>query len=220
MKLNLARVNVKQPVFSRIIPDHNVLNQSLKLMIEDYRASNPKSNTTNVKAWHTHYMLHRSEPKFLPFIDMVYGYIKSLCREHYYVGENIDFACSNFWAMMYEEGDYTLPHIHFPANFSAVYYIDVEPDASPIVFGNSVRVQPENGMLLIFPGDVLHSVPETKGKRTLVSMNFEKLPGFELMEDLMTELKPKSRTNLDPEPQEQNHMPSFYSESNGRSPWL
>ena len=60
---------------------------------------------------------------------MVHGYIKSLCREHYYAGEDIDFACSNFWAMMYEEGDYTLPHIHFPANFSAVYYIDVEPDS-------------------------------------------------------------------------------------------
>ena len=59
MKVNLAKVNVDQPVFSRIIPDHEVLNQSLKLLIEDYRASNPKSNKTNVKAWHTHYMLHR-----------------------------------------------------------------------------------------------------------------------------------------------------------------
>ena len=57
-------------------------------------------------------------------------------------------------------------------------------------------------MLLIFPGDVLHAVPETKGKRTLVSMNFEKLPDVELMEDLVDESKPKSRTNLDPEPHE------------------
>ena len=81
-------------------------------------------------------------------------------------------------------------------------------------------MQPENGMLLIFPGDVLHAVPETKGKRTLVSMNFEKLPGVEIIEDLMDESKPQSRSNLDPEPHEQNPMPSFYGGSNARSPWL
>tara|TARA_Y100000401_G_C8322343_1_gene226111 strand:+ start:1338 stop:1982 length:645 start_codon:yes stop_codon:yes gene_type:complete len=209
MNLNLARVNVKQPVFSKILPNHEMLNQHLRALIENYRTSNPSSNKTNIKSWHTTYMLHHEEHKFLPFIEHVYDYVKSITKEYYYWTEEIDFACTNFWAAMYEKNDFCLKHAHFPSIFSAVYYVDVEPDASPIIFGGNIQVKPENGMLLIFPGDLFHEVPKTKGERIVLAMNFEKLPSKSLMEELITYHQPNYRSNIDPDPQDEVQHPEY-----------
>ena len=35
---------------------------------------------------------------------------------------------------MYEDGEHTIRHSHFPSDFSAVYYVDVEPGCAPVLF--------------------------------------------------------------------------------------
>ena len=74
---------------------------------------------------------------------------------------------------MYEHNDYTIKHDHFPAIFSACYYVDVKDNCSPIIFGENdeLSIQPENGMLLIWLGMIPHKVMPTKKKRTCICMN-------------------------------------------------
>ena len=87
--------------------------------------------------------------------------------------------------MMYEESDWTKRHSHFPSDYAAVYYVDVEPGSAPIIFENVVKdgvhnnnepliLQPQNGMLAIWPAILHHEVPPTKGKRMCISMNIDK----------------------------------------------
>ena len=74
--------------------------------------------------------------------------------------------------MMYEDGESTQRHSHLPFDYSSCYYVDVEPDSAPIIFEKDLlTIQPENGMLLIWPSILEHEVPPTKGKRMGISMN-------------------------------------------------
>ena len=72
---------------------------------------------------------------------------------------------------MYEKSDHAVPHNHFPTEYVAIYYVDVETGCSPIVFQYGLKVIPENGMLLVFPGRLRHQVPPTDKKRMLISWN-------------------------------------------------
>ena len=87
--------------------------------------------------------------------------------------------------MMYEDTEWTKRHSHFPSDFAAVYYVDVEPGSAPVIFESVVKdgvnqdnqpliVQPENGMLAIWPAILHHEVPPTKGRRMCISMNLDK----------------------------------------------
>ena len=53
--------------------------------------------------------------------------------------------------------------------------MNVEKESSPIIFGENDEVYPKKDMMLIFPGWLNHRVPPTKGKRTVVAMNFFRL---------------------------------------------
>ena len=65
------------------------------------------------------------------------------------------------------------------------YYVDVEPGCAPVIFesikkdgvnnnNQPLTIQPQNGMLAIWPGILHHEVPRTKGRRMCISMNIEK----------------------------------------------
>ena len=79
------------------------------------------------------------------------------------------------WAMMYEFGEHTVKHVHFPNTFAASYYIEVGSKSSPIIFqnddGRSLTIQPKNGMLLIWPAFIPHMVLPTESKRMAISLN-------------------------------------------------
>ena len=74
---------------------------------------------------------------------------------------------------MYEQGDYTKSHAHFPCPYVASYYVETSSDSAPIHFDGSqtLKIIPESGMLVVWPGTLYHSVPPTKGKRTVLAMN-------------------------------------------------
>ena len=63
--------------------------------------------------------------------------------------------------------------------------MDVEPNCAPVIFesvqkdgvhdnNQPLTVQPQNGMLAIWPAILHHEVPPTKGRRMCISMNIEK----------------------------------------------
>ena len=147
------------------LENYQELNNELKKIILEFRKKYPESDTSNVKAWHTHFDTHYKEPKFKILIDKIMDVIE----------EFIKIKCNltplNFWVMEYEKGDHALKHNHWPATLSGVYYIDVEENSSPIIFENNFSIKPKNGMLLLFPSIVNHEVPPSEGKRIVASIN-------------------------------------------------
>ena len=174
------------PVFSTILADHVEFNNYLKQVILEHRQNNPESTKSNVKAWHSSWMTHQENPKFQPLIGKVIDAVNFISEGYFNCSaEHTQFKVTNFWCMMYEDTEWTKRHSHFPSDFAAVYYVDVEEGCAPVIFesvqkdgvhdnNQPLTLQPQNGMLAIWPAILHHEVPPTKGRRMCISMNIDK----------------------------------------------
>ena len=181
---NIQHVNKPMTVFSTILEDREKINKYLKEVILEHRRNDPKDIESNVKAWHSSWVTHQENPRFKPLLDMVTDACKFIAAG-YYECDNIEYHVLNMWAMMYEENEHAVRHSHFPSDFAACYYVDVEPGGAPLIFESIVKdgvhdnnkpltIQPQNGMLVIWPAILHHEVPPTKGRRMAISMNLDK----------------------------------------------
>tara|TARA_B100000579_G_scaffold52276_1_gene36391 strand:- start:208 stop:783 length:576 start_codon:yes stop_codon:yes gene_type:complete len=182
--LDLHYVPKQMAVFTTILDDHVELNKYLKQVILEHRQKHPEDIESNVKAWHSSWQTHDENPKFQPLIDRVLSACKFISAG-YYECDGIEYNVINMWAMMYEDTEWTKKHSHFPSDFAVAYYVDVEPGCAPVIFESVVKdgvnddnkpltLQPQNGMLAIWPAILHHEVPPTKGRRMCISMNIEK----------------------------------------------
>jgi hypothetical protein len=149
-----------------------LLELSKEAIFEEKIKDNGDSLNSNVRAnYVTSYLAHHNNKKFKPLIDLVLKTANDIiCQKDNF---NMGFSCMNAWGMEYLSGDYALPHKHFhyTPGYSAICYIDVEEDCSPIIFENHTVIRPKPNMFLLFPALVLHYVPKTKSKRILMSYN-------------------------------------------------
>ena len=182
--LEIQYVPKQMAVFTTILDDHVEFNKYLKQVILEHRQKFPETTKSNVKAWHSSWTTHQENPKFQPLIDRVLDGCKFISAG-YYECDDIEYHVLNMWAMMYEDSEWTKRHSHFPSDFAAVYYVDVEPGCAPVIFESVVNdgvnnnnqpltLQPQNGMLAIWPAILHHEVPPTKGRRMCISMNIDK----------------------------------------------
>ena len=181
---DIKYVPKQMAVFTTILDDHVEMNKYLKQVILEHRHNNPETTESNVKAWHSSWTTHLENPKFQPLIDRVLDACKFIAAG-YYEYDNIEYNVINLWAMMYEDTEWTKKHSHFPSDFAMCYYVDVEPGCAPVIFesvqkdgmndnNQPLTLQPQNGMLAIWPAILHHEVPPTKGRRMCISMNIEK----------------------------------------------
>ena len=171
-------------VFTTILDDHVEMNKYLKQVILEHRQKFPETIKSNVKAWHSSWITHKENPKFQPLVDRVISACKFISAG-YYECDDIEYHVINMWAMMYEDTEWTKRHSHFPSDYAVAYYVDVEPGSAPVIFesvqkdgihdnNQPLTLQPQNGMLAIWPSMLHHEVPPTKGRRMCISMNIEK----------------------------------------------
>ena len=172
------------PIFTTILADHVEFNKYMKEVILEHRQQHPEDIKSNVKAWHSSWLTHEENPKFQPLVDRICGACKFI-SEGYFECQVTEYSILNLWAMMYEDGEHTIRHSHFPSDFSAAYYVDVEPGCAPVLFEvpqkdgvndkcETLTLQPQNGMLAIWPAILHHEVPPTKGRRMCISANIDK----------------------------------------------
>ena len=183
--LEIQYVPKQMAVFTTILDDHVEFNKYLKQVILDHRQKFPETTKSNVKAWHSSWTTHLENPKFQPLIDRILDACKFISAGYYEGGNDLQYKVINMWAMMYEDTEWTKRHSHFPSDFAVAYYVDVEPGCAPVIFesmqkdgvndnNQPLTLQPQNGMLAIWPAILHHEVPPTKGRRMCISMNIEK----------------------------------------------
>ena len=164
-------VSYNAPVFTYSFPQ-----VVTKKECEQYRERYPQSNNSNVKAWHSHYNTHETTNIFNSLIRLTINTCTDITQDYFNIPiqNPYHYSVDDLWLAMYEQSDYTVMHHHFPNQFAACYYVDVEDDCSPIIFGDKDDehiIQPKNGMLLVWMGMIPHKVMSTKNKRTCVCMN-------------------------------------------------
>ena len=164
----INEVNLVLPIYKYSFPQ-----LITKQVCKEYRKSFPQSNTSNVQAWHSEYNTHETTNAFDPLIDVTLNKCYDISRNYYNtdITNECKFVINSLWLAMYKQNDYTRVHHHFPFQFAACYYVDVQDKCSPITFNKTTSIQPENGMLLIWMGIIPHMVAQTKKKRTCICMN-------------------------------------------------
>ena len=191
--IGIQQVPKQLPVFSTILPQHVELNNYLKQVILEHRQNNPETTNSNVKAWHSSWVTHEEHPNFQPIVDIVLDICKFVSAG-YFECNDFEYYVLNLWAMMYEDTEWTKRHSHFPSDFAVAYYVDVESGCAPVIFesvqkdgvhdnNQPLTLQPQNGMLAIWPAILHHEVPPTKGRRMCISMNIEKGPSWRKEEE-------------------------------------
>ena len=184
-KFETQHIIKPMPIFSTIIEDHVEVNKYLKQVILEHRQEHPEDITSNVKAWHSSWHTHKENPKFQPLIDLTLSAVDFISQGYFNGEACLGHKVESLWCMMYEETEWTQRHCHYPADFAVSYYVDVDPDCAPIIFesvlednvhnnNKPLTIQPQNGMLLIWPALIQHEVPPTKGKRMCIAMNINK----------------------------------------------
>ncbi len=178
--LEVLEVKTKLPVFWCGLKQYREALLSAYQAIAEVRHSHPDSTPSNVKAvYMSPWKSHLITPNFAPLIEIVEKFASQVSYEYMKVdfnSINMMLRVTDCWAAIYEEQDYTQAHNHFPADWSVVIYLEAEEGCAPIVFGDGIAVTVVPGLMLMFPGLLLHSVPENKGKRICIAMNLHKLP--------------------------------------------
>ncbi len=150
--------------------------------IDEIRLSHPDSTPSNVKAvYMSPWKSHLVNPKFGPLCELVTRIGKQVSEEHLKAkldALNLDLKVTDCWGVIYETSDHTVPHHHYPSDLSAVIYLDADENCAPIIFGDGVAVNPKPNLLVIFPGILMHEVPQNTAKRTVIAMNLQKFPHF------------------------------------------
>tara|TARA_Y100000004_G_C8846378_1_gene382759 strand:- start:88 stop:672 length:585 start_codon:yes stop_codon:yes gene_type:complete len=171
-EVELYYIKKRYPVFVTYLNASKNDLKDINNNIIKYREDNPKSNDSNVKAWHSNYNTHEQTDSF----DSINQKIVHECNEiiNDFNDTKVRYEITNMWLNMYEKGDHTVNHCHnaLGSYYSCCYYTDVEENCSPIKFPPKLDIIPKNDMLIIFGGHVYHEVPPTSGKRTLISINF------------------------------------------------
>lgn len=107
---------------------------------------------------------------FNPFLSIAEWFAKKM-REQDNVPEKL--IVKNVFGQYYDIGHYQVPHDHKPNHWSMVLFTNAPEGSSDLCF-DDVSVKAETGKAVVFPGDVLHHVPENKGKnRSVIVCNLQ-----------------------------------------------
>ena len=129
---------------------------------------------TNVKAsLHTEW---NWEPENITFRNLK-AYIREEIEKYYKPGGTSSgtreyLIDKNFWANVYEKGDYAQSHCHKPYDFSFAYFVKSNWYDSPLVFSDSgKRIRPKEGTFVAFPAYLMHHVPQHRYNDTRITLS-------------------------------------------------
>lgn len=170
--IEFKTVTKELPIFSTNISQHREILRYAVEAIQELRQSNPKSIESNVVAnYVSSWQSHLESTKLKPLCDLVLSFCREISKTHY--NANLEYKIFNCWGAIYEGGDYTKKHSHFPSTFAAVVYIDIYKNSSPIIFEDQLTVVPASGSLIVFPAILQHEVPKTNSRRVVIAMNID-----------------------------------------------
>lgn len=182
LPLNQMQINTQLPIFWMHLGHMDGELQMARSAIDELRISHPESTPSNVKAvYMSPWKSHTLNEKLMPLCNATVEIVTEASRRYM----NTDMSKLNFalrvtdcWGVIYEKSDTTTLHNHFPADFSAVVYLEAGENCAPIIFSESIVVKPKPKTIIIFPGILQHRVPENEDNRVIVAMNLNKFPEF------------------------------------------
>jgi len=165
--------HVKFPVVKENIQQYfsgelSLLNKDLSNSILTY--GDKQQRKTNVKAHMTDWFMHKEYKTF----DIVGELALQLAIAN--SPHKIQFELFDIWGVIYQKGDFTKSHDHWPHPWSFVYYVESSGE-TPLIFPDAPQgahyVYAKTGDIVLFPGWIRHNVPihEDDSQRIIVAGN-------------------------------------------------
>ena len=189
--LNLTFVT---PIWTSIIPRHKEINEKMFIYIKSLQKKDRAGiNKSNFLGGHSkNFDLELEQPRF--FINSISPQLNSVFADMGWDTKNQEVKITGMWAIINKKNASNSIHIHSNNYISAAYYIKAPKNCGDIVFydprfaatyrypkisktnklnSNIVSFQPKEGMLVLFPSYLQHSVNanKTNQERIVISFN-------------------------------------------------
>ena len=182
------------PVWTSKIDSFKNINNDLIKYIEKLKSKDPTGKrVSNIKGWHSKdFDLTDETPK--KFISSISKNLNSTFNDMSWDLESQIIKITNIWTIVNEKGAFNERHQHGNSDLSAAYYVRAPKNCGEIVFydprpaavynhpratkANILNatvnsINPEEGMLVLFPSYLDHSVKpnESDEQRIVISFN-------------------------------------------------
>jgi len=180
------------PVWSRHVPDHERINAHILSVLEELEESGRAITRSNVGGWHSAANLHLGEE--LGEIRRIIGHACAGCATRLsFDFDHFELFFQEMWLNKNGPGDFNKAHVHPNSLLSGAYYAKVPEKSGNIEFYDPVRervmctfpvkqrtrinsqameYKGREGLLLIFPGWLQHSVQPNRSEDFRVSISF------------------------------------------------
>ena len=144
------------------------LDTDIKRNIENFLShhKDEMNHTTNVKANSTNWTTHKTNKDIFALSEIVLKIANDI--------KTLPLYTSECWGVIYNNGEKTIQHNHFPFLWSWCYYVKTPIGSSPLVFPDAkIIYEPKEDELIIFPSLCDHLVPpcSCEEKRIMVAGN-------------------------------------------------
>jgi len=161
--------------------DFPSINKKIAKTIRDYGDHQKKQ--TNVKADMTPWNITSPEIERLKeWISEMLQHShpdKTTWQELRFSGKTVPIRFPDCWGNVYKKGDFAREHQHFPSHWSIVYYVEGPQESSPLTFHpDDLQIPFKPGTLIVFPGNMRHSVPPHPVDAERISLALNALVGI------------------------------------------
>ena len=182
------------PIWTGLILNYQELNIKMFKYIKDLQMQNPKGITkSNVYGWHSEdFDLENEQPKY--FINSISTNLNEAFIDMGWDLKNQEVKVTSMWSVINKKNSSNARHIHSNNYISAAYYVKTPENGGDIVFhdprsvttfrypkiaenntlnSNIFTIQPKEGLLVLFPSYLYHSVDlnRTNEERVVISFN-------------------------------------------------
>ncbi len=183
------------PIWAQKVPELEALNDRFQEIVLARETPRPRNVGSNIGGWQSdHDLMQWAEPEMAVFNECLGRALQEMTSAT--VSDfppEMDIIVTG-WANIARNGSYTRAHSHDGSLWSAIYYVAAErpPPEHPYSgllslidprsgartlpkmqepFGYHFDVQPEEGLLVIFPGWMLHEVHPYYGDGVRISLS-------------------------------------------------
>ena len=186
------------PIWTSLIPNHEEVNNKMFKYIKSLQSINPMGIAkSNLLGWHSNdFNLEDEEPRY--FINSISSSLNSVFNDMGWDLKKQEVKITSMWSIINKKDASNAQHIHSNNYISAAYYVKSAKDCGDIVFhdprsvttfrhpkilksnklnSNISSIQPKEGLLVLFPSYLYHSVDLNKSdeERIVISFNINLL---------------------------------------------
>lgn len=184
------------PLWAFVIDDHETLNAEMFNYIANLQIQDPKGlKRSNISGWHSN-SFDMKNKSVLKFFNSIQPNLNKAITDLGWNDPLNEFKVTEAWSIINSKNSSNSRHIHSNNYISAAYYIKAPKNCGDIIFydprdakvirkpkginGNSlnadvVNITPQEGLLVLFPSYLHHSVDEniSGSERVVISFNLD-----------------------------------------------